>query len=210
MDAARTVLTAYQSQGYLEVTGDPATAEAVVFLAGSPYVDSDAAKRNVAVLTIAEQFDQAASRIVVGAPTAAGDGNVIRGVRDDPDLVKTISTVDNVNTVQGQLVTVLALAEQIDGSTGQYGRGSGATGGRCRCPQEPEWHLITAPLRRIPVRGFQCGRRARALHPAGAGPVRRLIAGGVGALAARSVLREVRTAPGAGRARADQLPRPAR
>ena len=33
------MLTAYQSQGFLEVTGDPATAESVVFLAGTPYTE---------------------------------------------------------------------------------------------------------------------------------------------------------------------------
>ena len=40
---------------------------------------------------------------------------------------QTISTVDNANTVQGQLVTALALAEQITtDEAGQYGVGADA------------------------------------------------------------------------------------
>lgn len=127
VDGARTVLTAYQSQGFLEVTGDPATAESVVFLAGTPYTESDAVKRNAAVLTVVERFGQA-GRMVVATPAAAGDGNVIRAIRDDPDLVKTVSTVDNLTSELGRLATVLALAERLDGRSGHYGHGSGATG----------------------------------------------------------------------------------
>ena len=126
VDGTRTVLTAYGSQGYLSLQAEPTPAEAVVFLAGVPYTENDAAKHNAAVLTIAERFDQA-GKIVVTTTAAAGDGNVVRAIRDDADLAKTASTVDNASTALGRFATVLALAEQIEGRVGHYGLGSGAS-----------------------------------------------------------------------------------
>ena len=62
------------------------------------------------------------------AGSGIGDGNLVSGVRGDPTLVKSISTVDNVNTAQGQLVTALAAAERlVQGKAGQYGLAPGAT-----------------------------------------------------------------------------------
>ncbi|MBN1174270.1 MAG: copper transporter [Micromonosporaceae bacterium] len=126
-DDIRMVVSAYQSQGYLMASGTPEAAEIVVFLAGTPYTEDDATKRNAAVLKIAERFDQA-GRVVVTTPTAAGTGNVVRAIRDDPDLVKTASTVDNTSAELGRLAAVLALAEQAAGRAGHYGVGAGATG----------------------------------------------------------------------------------
>ena len=126
VEGAKTVLSAYQSQGYLSVSGEPGPAEAVVFLAGTPYTEQDATRRNVATTMIAERFDQA-GRIVVATPAASGEGNVVRAVRDDPDLVKTASTVDNIATELGRIVVALALVEQFDGKVGHYGVGAGSS-----------------------------------------------------------------------------------
>jgi hypothetical protein len=121
------VLTAYDKDGYLtqaqEVTGP---AEAVVVVAGLPYVDHEAAAKNDAVVTMVEQFDEAGAIVVAGS--GSGDGNVVSSVRGEQPLNKTISTVDNASTAQGQLVTALAVAEQLShGRAGQYGVGAGAT-----------------------------------------------------------------------------------
>jgi hypothetical protein len=121
------VLAAYNSGGYIVVTGDvTGPAEAVVLIAGPPAVDRDAAKKNAAALTMVEQFDKA-GQIVLGIDGVGGDGNVVRDVRGDPTLAKTVSTVDNVSTPQGRVVLGLALAEQFGGHAGQYGFGDGAT-----------------------------------------------------------------------------------
>jgi hypothetical protein len=125
-DQRRTVLSAYAQGGWTIVTGDPTgPAEAVVLLTGAPYVDHDAAKRNTAVVTIADQFDKV-SRLVVGSDGVGTDGNVVTAVRRDPVLTKTISTVDNIATPQGRVVVALALAEQTNGGEGHYGIGDGA------------------------------------------------------------------------------------
>jgi hypothetical protein len=64
----------------------------------------------------------------VVAGDGAGDGNLIGAVRADPALVKTISTVDNASTTQGQLATALALVERmVQDKAGQYGLTAGAT-----------------------------------------------------------------------------------
>lgn len=124
VEGSRSVLGAYQS--FLAVAGDPAPAEAVVMLAGPPYTGSDAVKRNAGVLTIIKRFDQA-GKLVVAAPAVAGEGNAVRGVRNDPDLSKRVSTVDNVSTALGRFSTALTLAERLDGGNGHYGFGTGAT-----------------------------------------------------------------------------------
>ena len=123
----RAVLAAYTNANYL-TTDDPVTgsAEAVVLVSGQPYVDKDSAKKDESVLNVAVQFDRAGT-VVVGGNGSAG-GNVVAAVRSDPVLVQSISTVDNANTVQGQLVTALALVEQVTGKkTGQYGIADNAT-----------------------------------------------------------------------------------
>jgi hypothetical protein len=122
----RAVLSAYRAAGYItadeRVTG---SVEVVVVVAGLPYTDRESAEKNKAVVTMITQFD-AAGTVVVAGMGVAGDGNAVAAVRGDPTLSKTISTVDNAGTSQGQLVTALAVAEQLDGGTGQYGVGAGA------------------------------------------------------------------------------------
>jgi len=123
----RAVLTAYRTDGYIgfprEIT---ATAEAVVLVSGPPVTGEEATRKNAAALTLVDQFDNAGN-IVVAASADAGDGNVIAELRGDPQLSKNVSTVDNVSTPQGRLVTAWAVADQIAGRVGHYGIGTGAT-----------------------------------------------------------------------------------
>ncbi|CCH17676.1 copper transporter [Micromonospora lupini] len=132
----RAVLAAYNNAGYLTTDNNKVTgpAEAVVVVSGQPYVDKDSEKRDESVVKIAEQFDRTGS-IVVGGNGSAG-GNVVSVVRGDPVLSQTISTVDNANTVQGQLVTSLALVQQlVEKKAGQYGVGDNAASLLPRLPQ---------------------------------------------------------------------------
>ncbi|HEU4425229.1 MAG TPA: copper transporter [Pilimelia sp.] len=122
----RAVLAAYRSAGYLTVKDKVSgPAEAVVVVTDRPYTDRDAGQKNKAVVTLADQFDKAGPIVVAGSGVA-GDGNAVSGVRGDPTLAKTISTVDNVSTSQGRLVTALVVAEQLSGDVGHYGIGAGA------------------------------------------------------------------------------------
>jgi Copper transport outer membrane protein, MctB len=117
----RAVLNAYESNGFLtvddKVTG---ASDAVVVVSGPPHVDRDSAEKDRAVVTMVVEFDKLVPLVIAGS--GAGDGNVVAAVRADPTLSKTISTVDNANTSQGQVVTALATIEQVRlNRAGQYG-----------------------------------------------------------------------------------------
>lgn len=125
-DSVQSVLTAYSQERFITLTRPITTpATAMVFLSAAPYTDREAAQRNTKVVTAVEQFDKAGP-VVVAADADSGDGNAITALRGDPALSKTVSTVDNVATVQGQVVSALACAEQIGGHVGHYGVGGGA------------------------------------------------------------------------------------
>ncbi|MET7709057.1 copper transporter [Micromonospora sp. NPDC005413] len=132
----RAVLAAYNNAGYLTTDNNKVTgsAEAVVVVSGQPYVDKDSDKRDESVVKIAEQFDRTGSIVVAGNGSVGG--NLVAVVRGDPVLAQTISTVDNANTVQGQLVTSLALVQQLsEKKAGQYGVGDNAASLLPRLPQ---------------------------------------------------------------------------
>ncbi|WP_089158238.1 copper transporter [Micromonospora sp. NBS 11-29] len=131
----RTVLQQYVAAGYLTPEDRIAVAaEAVVLVTGQPYVDKDSGKKDESVVKVAEQFDRAGALVVAGMGSTGG--NLVAVVRGDPVLSQTISTVDNANTVQGQMVTSLALAEQLSGKkAGQYGVGDNAV---ARLPKLPQ------------------------------------------------------------------------
>lgn len=113
------VLTAYRDKGYIAVNGQVTdSADAVVVIADTPYVDRGAAGKNKAALTAVIQFDEAGP-IVLAGTGVSGTGNVVNEVREDAPLNKTISTVDNVHTPQGRIVTALALAEQLRPGTSE-------------------------------------------------------------------------------------------
>ncbi|MGC4815647.1 copper transporter [Micromonospora sp. DT228] len=126
----RAVLAAYNNASYLTTDSNKVTgpAEAVVVVSGQPNVDKDSDKRDESVVKIAEQFDRTGSIVVAGKGSVGG--NLVSVVRGDPVLSQTISTVDNANTVQGQLVTSLALVQQLtEKKAGQYGVGDNAASG---------------------------------------------------------------------------------
>ncbi|MFC0005494.1 copper transporter [Micromonospora siamensis] len=131
----RAVLASYTNAGYLTTEERVArSAEAVVLVTGQPYVDKDSVKKDESVVKVAEQFDRTGA-IVIGGNGSEG-GNVVSVVRGDPVLAQTISTVDNANTIQGQLVTTLALVQQIEEKkAGQYGVGGNAASLLPKLPQ---------------------------------------------------------------------------
>ncbi|NJP35312.1 copper transporter [Micromonospora thermarum] len=131
----RAVLAAYTNANYLTTSERvTASAEAVVVVSGQPYVDKDSAKKDESVVKVAEQFDRTGAIVVAGNGSAGG--NLVAFVRGDAVLAESISTVDNANTVQGQLVTALTLVQQLtEKKAGQYGVGDSATSLLPRLPQ---------------------------------------------------------------------------
>jgi hypothetical protein len=121
------LLTAYTKQGYIAVdNGAKGEADSTVIVAGLPPVDKDAAKKTASAVTLATEFGKERPLVVAG--NGVGDGNLISEIRADPTLVKTISTVDNGSTTQGQVATAMAVVERVvQGRAGQYGVSAGAT-----------------------------------------------------------------------------------
>jgi len=121
------VLTAYAEAGYLAVDKNAVPgAEATVIVSGAPASDKDAARKSQSAVTLATQFAKDKPLVVSG--NGVGDGNLISEIRKDPTLVKSISTVDNGSTNQGQVATAMAVVERVvQGRTGQYGTSAGAT-----------------------------------------------------------------------------------
>ena len=131
-------------------------------------------------MKIAEQFDQRPGVVVGGDGLGAG-GNLVSAVRGDPVLAKTISTVDNATTAQGQLVTALALV-RADSPRRRPGTTASATTPRRCC--------LDCPSERTTYPRGRNRESRRLLRDAGSAADRRR-----GAAAARYALRDVRDLP---------------
>ena len=59
--------------------------------------------------------------VVAGTAAAAGEDGLVGVVRGDAGLATAVSTVDDADTGSGLVSTVLALTQQADGKSGQYG-----------------------------------------------------------------------------------------
>lgn len=59
--------------------------------------------------------------------TVKDRGAVVRAVRDDPNLSRIVSTVDDLDNTRGQVALTLAVQELGTGRAGHYGEGPGAT-----------------------------------------------------------------------------------
>jgi hypothetical protein len=96
---------------------------AVVLPAGA-FTAGDADQRNTALAELAAALDAAGEGAVVAGDTAsAGDTGLVGVLRNDPATSAAVSTVDNVDTVAGQISTVLALGSEGEGTSGKYGTG---------------------------------------------------------------------------------------
>jgi hypothetical protein len=123
------VLDAYVDAKYISVVNDKVTgpAEAVVVVSGASYIDSEAAAKDAAVVTMVRQFHNLVPLVVAGSGTS--EGNLVSAVRGDPELSKSIPTVDNGNTPMGQVAATLAMADLINAQkVGHYGLGDGVAG----------------------------------------------------------------------------------
>jgi hypothetical protein len=96
---------------------------AVVLTAGAP-TGTNADARTTALMQLATALDGAGSGAVVAGDLASnGSGGLVTALRADPTAPTTLSTVDNVTTPAGRISTVLALAAENRGTSGEYGVG---------------------------------------------------------------------------------------
>ena len=96
---------------------------AVVLTAGA-FSGNDADQRNASLAELAAALDAAGEgAVVAGDAASATDKGLVGVLRNDPTTSAAVSTVDNVDTIAGQISTVLALGREGEGTSGKYGTG---------------------------------------------------------------------------------------
>ncbi|TDB89318.1 copper transporter [Actinomadura sp. KC216] len=124
------VLNAFKEAGYITESGKPGQHATLAVMVGpaTPYAYDGGGDDNKALISLAAALDGAGRGTVVGGPpTSAQEGGLIAALRDS-DAGDAVSTVDVVDTASGQVVTILALQNEMSGKSGQYGTGAGAGG----------------------------------------------------------------------------------
>ena len=126
---AQTILSSYSAGQFITVSGQPSSGATLAVIVAPDSVPqggtSDPA--NQAVVALAQEFGTSSQATVVAGPTAAsGQGSAISAVRSS-GAANDASTVDNADSVVGQIVVVQALEQQMNGKKpGSFGTQSNA------------------------------------------------------------------------------------
>jgi hypothetical protein len=120
-----TVLAGLEQLGVLsQDTSSVSPADFAVVLTAGTVAGNDPAARATALVELATALDDEGSGAVVAGDLASvSDGGLVGAVRNDRAATSTVSTVDNVSTAAGRITTVLALAAEGRGTSGEYGVG---------------------------------------------------------------------------------------
>ena len=99
-------------------------ADFAVLLTAGAVAEEDDEQRTTALARLAAALDAGGSgAVVAGDLASAGEGGLVAAVRADEGGTAAVSTVDNVTTAAGRISTVLALAAEGRGVSGEYGVG---------------------------------------------------------------------------------------
>jgi hypothetical protein len=129
--AANTILAGLSTAGMMSAEGDlNRRADLVLFVAGDGSGTADQRQGSNAIVdTLVKGVDQNTGGVVLAGPLAsARQGGVVKAVRDDVVAARDVSTVDVLGRAAGQVVAVMALAEQARGKAGHYGAVDAANG----------------------------------------------------------------------------------
>lgn len=123
------ILESFEEAKFLSRSGEPAKRAELAVVVGpaQKYAPERAAAGNTAVVQLAKYLDQVGNGTVLAAPkgSATAEG-VVSALRGDDNVNKAVSSVDNLDSPPGHVVTALALALDAGGSPGQWGSGNGA------------------------------------------------------------------------------------
>jgi hypothetical protein len=121
------VLAGLGDGGFVHLGTQVQPAQLVVVLTGGASHGNSSGDRAGILARFATQLDRSgAGAVLAGRPGSADGNGPIGVVRADTAAASVLSTVDDISTAAGRVVTVLALAEQAQGRTGRYGTGSNA------------------------------------------------------------------------------------
>ncbi|HEY2522140.1 MAG TPA: copper transporter [Streptosporangiaceae bacterium] len=126
---AQTIVSSFSAGQFISVSGHPtsgATLAVIVTPATAPQ-DGNSDPVNQAVVALAQEFGQASqATLVAGSSSGSGQGSAISAVRSS-GAANNASTVDNADSVVGQIVAVQALEQQMNGhKPGSFGTQSNA------------------------------------------------------------------------------------
>jgi Copper transport outer membrane protein, MctB len=110
--------------GFIRTGQQVRPAQLVVVLTGGASSGDGSGDRAGILARFATQLDRSGLGAVLAGRPGSAEGNGPIGVVRAATSV--LSTVDDVSTAAGQVVTVLALAEQAEGRAGRYGTGGNA------------------------------------------------------------------------------------
>jgi hypothetical protein len=129
--AADAVYTGLASAGFLTPGDRPKPADLVVVLTGGALDGVDAAEAAAVTARMAAELDRAqgAGAVLAGRTGSADATGAVGVARADPGITGALSTIDDVQSPSGQVSTVLALREQVDGRAGRYGSAASAADG---------------------------------------------------------------------------------
>lgn len=121
-EEAAAALTGLSEGGFVKASQGIQPAQLAVVLTGGAAEGDGAGDRAATIARFATQVDRAgAGAVLAGGAGSAGGVGPVGVVRADTAATSILSTVDNVHTPAGRVVTVLALREQLEGAAGRYG-----------------------------------------------------------------------------------------
>lgn len=122
-------LSGLASAGFVKQGQQVRPAQLAVVLTGGAVSGDSAGDRAAVVARFATQLDRSGAGAVLAGGAGSADGTGPVGVaRADTAATSVLSTVDNLDTAAGRVVTVLALREQAEGRAGRYGVAGNAQG----------------------------------------------------------------------------------
>lgn len=126
-DETNAALAGLASGGYVRQGQNLHQGQLALLLTGGTIGGDMAADRAATIARFAIQLQRAGSGAVLSGRAGAADGSgPIAVVRADSAGSSVLSTVDDLDTAAGQVVTVLALKEQAQGRAGRYGTAGNA------------------------------------------------------------------------------------
>jgi hypothetical protein len=115
--------------GFVKPRQDVRPAQLAIVLIGAQTSGDGAGDKAATIARFATQLDRSgAGTVLAGDPDSAGGTGAIGVVRADTAATSILSTVDNVDAAAGRITTILALREQLDGTSGRYGIAGNAQG----------------------------------------------------------------------------------
>jgi hypothetical protein len=120
-------LTGLSDGGFVRAAEGLKPAQLAVVLTGGAIRGDAVGDRAATIARFATQVDRAGAGTVLAGGAGSADGTGPLGVvRADTAATQILSTVDNVDTPAGRVVTLLALREQLDEKSGRYGTAGNA------------------------------------------------------------------------------------